>query len=70
MNNFTMNNFTMNNFTTELLNNTTSINSSPDYLELITVIPILIVLLVILISYKNNTITKSKIYKKNQILPV
>ena len=65
-----MNNFTMNNFTTELLNNTTSINSSPDYLELITVIPILIVLLVILISYKNNTITKSKIYKKNQILPV
>lgn len=65
-----MNNFTMNNFTTELLNNTTSINSSPDYLELITFIPIFIVLLVILISYKNNKITKSKIYKKNQILPV
>ena len=65
-----MNNFTMDNFTTELLNYTSSNNSSPDYLELITVIPFLIILLVILISYKNNNITKSKIYKKNQVIPV
>lgn len=65
-----MNNFTMNNFTTELLNYTFSNNSSPNYLELLIVIPILLLLLIILLIYKNNNITKNKIYKKNQIIPV
>ena len=65
-----MDNFTMDNFTTELLNYTSSNNSSPDYLELITFIPILILVLVILLSYRNNKITTSKIYKKNQVIPV
>ena len=66
----------MNNFTTELLNNTISTististNSSPNYYEILIVIPILLSLLIILLGYKNNRIKTNKIYKKNQIIPV
>ena len=66
----------MNNFTTELLNNTISTistissNSSPNYYEILIVIPILLSLLIILLGYKNNRIKTKKNYKKNQILPV
>lgn len=62
----------MNNFTTELLNNTISTististNSSPNYYEILIVIPILLSLLIILLGYKNNRIKT----KKNQIVPV
>jgi hypothetical protein len=59
----------MNNFTTELLNNTISTistNSSPNYYEILIVIPILLSLLIILLGYKNNRIKT----KKNQIIPV
>ena len=60
----------MNNFTTELFNNTISTNSSPNYYEILIVIPILLSLLIILLGYKNNRIKTKKNYKKNQIIPV